>query len=103
MLPEAKPVGRLVGRTRLKRAGGSLVVTVPATARNLLDLTEGQEVAVSVEGSRVVLDPITAPKPQARQPKYTLDELVAGMEPEDPGTAEDRDWMQAPPAGREIW
>jgi antitoxin ChpS len=91
-----------LGKTRLKKTGGSLVMIVPAPARDLLNLTEGQEMLVSVEGSRVVMEPVaTTPPMRVRRPKYTLDELVAGIEPD-----EDRDttgWIDAPPVGRETW
>jgi antitoxin ChpS len=94
----------VLAKTRLKKAGGSLVMTVPASARNLLNLVEGQEMAVSVEGSKVVMEPMpTAKAMRVRQPKYTLDELVAGMNPDAHRTEEERAWMEEPPAGREIW
>lgn len=96
--------GGFLARTQLKKAGGSLVVTVPAAARNLLHLTEGQEMTVSVEGSKVIMEPMAMEKPlRVRRPKYTLDELVAGMNPDAPLSDEERSWMDAPPAGREIW
>jgi antitoxin ChpS len=94
----------VLAKTRLKKSGGSLVVTVPASARNLLHLTEGQEMAVSVEGTRVVMEPVAAQPPtRVRRPKYTLDELVAGMDADAPLTDEERAWLEAPPAGREAW
>lgn len=93
-----------LAKTRLKKAGGSLVVTVPASARNLLRLAEGQEMVISVEGSRVVMEPTpTAKAVGVRPPKYTLDELVAGMTPEIALSDNERAWMDEPPAGNEIW
>lgn len=90
--------------TRLKKSGGSLVMTVPAPARRLLQLTEGQEMAVSVEGSKVILEPAAIGKAsRVRRPKYTLDELVAGLNPDAHAADDERQWMEAPPAGREIW
>lgn len=98
------PGAGFLAKTRLKKAGGSLVMTVPASARNLLHLTEGQEMAVSVEGSKVVMEPMPRAKAmRVRRPKYTLDELVAGMNPDAPPSDEERAWMDAPPAGREAW
>ena len=98
------PGAGFLAKTRLKKAGGSLVVTMPAAARNLLHLTEGQEMAVSVEGSKVVMEPMPTAKPlRVRRPKYTLEELVAGMNPDAPLSDEERAWMDAPPVGREIW
>lgn len=93
-----------LGSTRLKKSGGSLVATVPAAARNLLQLQEGQDMAVTVEGNRVILEPIsTAPAVGVRRPKYTLEELLAGSDPEAPRTEDERAWQDEPPAGREIW
>ena len=103
-IPTAVPGAGFLSKTRLKKAGGSLVVTVPASARNLLQLFEGQEMAVSVVGSAVVMEPLPAAKPmRVRKPKYTLDQLVLGMDPDATLADEERVWMDAPPAGREIW
>jgi antitoxin ChpS len=99
----ALPPG-VLGSTKLKKAGGSLVATVPAAARNLLHLQEGQEMIVKVEGHRVVMEPMAKARPmRARAPKYTLDELLAGANPDAPMNEEERAWHDEPPAGREIW
>ncbi|HEY0919390.1 hypothetical protein [Devosia sp.] len=91
--------------TRLKKAGGSLVMTVPAAARDLLRLTEGQEMMVSVEGAKVIVEPMPAPTPavHVRRPKYTLEELLADADPQAPLSEEERAWHDTPPAGRETW
>jgi len=79
-------------------------MTVPAPARKLLHLAAGQEMAVSVEGSKVIMEPMSAGEiPRTRRPKYTLEELVAGMNPDATISDDDRTWTDAPPAGREIW
>jgi len=103
--PTRKPAAEgYLSRTRLKKAGGSLVMTVPASARNLLNLVEGQEMVVSVEGTKVIAEPVSLEPPvRVRRPKYTLDDLVAGMDPDTPLTDEEKAWMDAPPAGREVW
>lgn len=92
-------------RSRLKKAGGSLVLTVPATARNMLGLTEGQEMMISVVGQQVIAEAVTKPQKtmKVRKPKYTLDELLEGYEPDRTLTAEERAWMDAPPVGNETW
>jgi antitoxin ChpS len=98
------PGAGFLAKAKLKKAGGSLVMTVPAAARNLLNLTEGQEMAVSVEGSKVIAEPILSSKPmRVRRPKYTLDELVAGVDRDAPLSDEERAWQDAPPVGREVW
>jgi len=107
---QATPVESAIGKspvlatTRLKKAGGSLVMTMPASARKLLQLADGQELAVSVEGSRVVLEPMPAARNERpRRPKYTLDQLVAGMDPDGAFSDEETEWLDAPQMGREIW
>lgn len=101
--PATKQVSGELARTRLKKAGGSLVVTMPAAARNLLQLQEGQELSISVEGSRVVMEPVEPSRaPSVRRPKYSLEELVAQTEPAKLNEDE-RSWHDAPAAGRETW
>lgn len=79
-------------------------MTVPAAARNLLHLTEGQEMAVSVEGSKVVFEPMHSHKPmRVRRPRYTLEELLANANPDAPLSDEEQAWQGTPPVGREIW
>lgn len=92
-------------RSRLKKAGGSLVLTVPATARNMLGLTEGQEMMISVVGQQVIAEAVTKPQKtmKVRKPKYTLDELLEGYEQDRTLTAEERTWIDSPPVGNETW
>jgi antitoxin ChpS len=87
----------LTSRTTLKKAGGSLIMTVPARARDALHLIEGQELTVAVDGNRLVLEPA---KPERRS--YTLDELLADCDFGQPYSEEERAWLDAKPAGREL-
>jgi antitoxin ChpS len=91
--------------SKLKKAGGSLVLTVPAAARDMLGLTEGQEMIVSVKGRQVIAEPVsmTAKPIKLRQPKYTLDELLEGYESYVPLSAEEKAWADAPAVGNEAW
>ncbi|WP_018860309.1 AbrB/MazE/SpoVT family DNA-binding domain-containing protein [Rhizobium sp. 42MFCr.1] len=91
--------------SKLKKAGGSLVLTVPAAARNMLGLTEGQEMIVSVKGRQVIAEPASnAPKTmKVRQPKYTLDELLEGYDANASRSPEEQAWINAPAAGNEVW
>lgn len=76
-------------------------MTVPAAARHLLRLTEGQRMAISVENSKVVAEPIRTPEPkQSRRRKYVLADLLVGYNAR---RDIDREWMDASHAGREIW
>ncbi|GAK71795.1 putative toxin-antitoxin system antitoxin component [Agrobacterium rubi TR3 = NBRC 13261] len=91
--------------SKLKRAGGSLVLTVPAAARNMLGLTEGQEMIVSVRGRQVIAEaaPSSSGTIKVRQPKYTLDELLNGHDANSPLTPEQEAWVNAPAVGNEVW
>ena len=84
-------------RVVLKKAGGSLTMTVPAPARDALHLAVGMEMSVSVEGHRLVLEPV---KPI--RPKYTIDELIAKCDLSAPYPDEAREWIDTPPVGREL-
>ena len=56
------------------------------------------------DGSRVMAEPLeTVAAPRFRKPKYTLDELVAGMNPDAPLTENERAWVNDPAKGREVW
>lgn len=107
-----KKTGETSGKTpgfsttsRLKRAGGSLVLTVPAAARSMLGLTEGQEMIVSVRGGQVIAEPVTAAAKtmKVRAPKYSLDDLLDGYDADGTRSPAEQAWIDAPPAGREIW
>ncbi|WP_350149843.1 AbrB/MazE/SpoVT family DNA-binding domain-containing protein [Devosia sp. RR2S18] len=110
MLEERRRIGteapkRVLTHTTLKKAGGSLIMTVPAPARHALDLTEGTEMTVSVEGSRLIVEAVqpTGPKRRLRRPAYTLDHLLAECDFSSPRSEEEQAWIDAPPVGREIW
>jgi antitoxin ChpS len=71
------------------------MLAVPPVLLNLLHLKAGATVAVDVEGGRLVVEA----KPR---PRYTMAELLAKCDYSQPLTAEDRDWIDAPPVGREL-
>jgi antitoxin ChpS len=95
----------VVTRAKLKQSGGSLIFTVPAPARKAMYLNAGDEVDVIVDNGRLVLEPVVpaVKAMRVRRPKYTLDELIEGYDADAPLTDEERAWMDAPPAGRELW
>ena len=77
----------------LRAVGGSVSVTLPRQMLRTLGLAAGASVAVTLENGRLVLTPA--------RPRYTLDELLAGMKAGDMPTAPG--WADAPPVGREAW
>ena len=76
----------------LRAVGGSVSVTLPRQFLRALGLGVGARVDVTMEGGRLVLSP--------SRPRYSLDELVKGMEPGDMPTAEG--WSDAPAVGKEA-
>jgi antitoxin ChpS len=99
------PSGGFSTTSKLKKAGGSLVLIVPAAARNMLGLTEGQEMIVSVNGRQVIAEPASTSQKtmKVRRPKYTLDELLEGYDANAPLSAEEHAWINAPAVGSEVW
>jgi antitoxin ChpS len=72
------------------------MLTIPRTLLDQLELEAGARVDLAVSEGRLVVEP-------ARKPRYTLAELLAasdyaGVAP----SKEDRAWIDAPGAGREI-
>ena len=80
---------------RLTQVGGSVMLAIPKVLLDLLDLRSSQRVEVSVSDGRLIV----APK---AKPKYTLEELIAQCDFSLPGTAEDQEWLDDPPVGREV-
>jgi len=68
---------------------------VPPAILELLHLTAGTTVGVSVSGGRLVIEP----KPR---PRYTLAELLAASDYSQPQPPAEREWVDAPAVGREL-
>lgn len=81
--------------TKLRKVGGSVMVVVPPPLLDILDLRAGATVGVTVEDSRLVIQP-------ERRPRYSLDELLAACDPSLEPSAEDQAWDRAPAIGREV-
>jgi antitoxin MazE len=77
---------------RVSRWGNSLAIRLPKAAVASLEAREGEPIDLAIEGNRVVL--------RAPRPRYTLEELVAAMRPED--EPEVLDDVSAPPVGYEL-
>jgi antitoxin ChpS len=63
--------------------------------RDVLQLEAGAKVGLTVENGRLFVEP------HARK-RYTLAELLAQSDYSQPLTPEERKWVDAPPAGREL-
>jgi antitoxin ChpS len=71
------------------------MMAVPPAIMEQLHLQVGATVDLAVDGDRLIVRP-------QRRPRYTLDELLAQCDREAEVAAQDREWLDARPAGREI-
>lgn len=81
--------------TTLRKVGGSVMLAVPPALLDVLHLSAGAMVGLAVDNGRLVVEP------KAR-PRYTLDELLAQCDATAELAAEDREWLDARPVGREL-
>jgi antitoxin ChpS len=81
--------------TNLRKVGGSVMLTLPPAVLDMLYLKAGATVGLEVDGGRLVIEP-------SPQPHYTLAELLAASDYSEPSSDEDREWIDAPGAGREL-
>jgi antitoxin ChpS len=71
------------------------MLAVPPTILELLRLKAGSAVELTVDGERLVIE-------RQAKPRFTLAELLAQSDYSAPLTAEEQEWLGAPPAGREL-
>ncbi|MFM9973727.1 MAG: antitoxin [Beijerinckiaceae bacterium] len=81
--------------TNLRKVGGSVMLAVPPVLLDLLNLKAGTAVGVAVDGGRLVVE-------ASPRPRYTLAELLLASDYSEPLSSEDREWLDAPAAGKEI-
>ena len=81
--------------TFLRKVGGSVMLSVPPALLDLLSLSAGAEVGLSVDDGRLVVHPL-------RKPRYSLDELLAASDYSALLSGDEREWADAPPRGRET-
>lgn len=81
--------------TRLKKVGGSVMLAVPPAILKTLDLQPGSEVSVTIDNGCLIVEP-------QKRPHYSLAELLAQCDPQAELSEEDREWVDAPAAGKEI-
>ena len=81
--------------THLRKVGGSIMLAVPPAVLDLLALRVGAKVDIDVDNGRLVIEP-------KLRPNYSLDELLAQCDEPAALSSEDRDWIDAKPAGNEL-
>lgn len=78
--------------TNLRKVGGSVMLAVPPAVLEMLSLSAGSTVGVTVNSGRLIVEP--------KKRRYTLAELLAQCDPNAP--LPDREWVDAPAVGREL-
>lgn len=81
--------------TRLKKVGGSVMLTVPPAVLKTLGLTTDSEVGMTIDKGCLIIE-------AQKRPRYSLEELLAQCDPNAELRKEDREWIDAPPVGKEI-
>ena len=81
--------------TSLRKVGGSIMLAVPPALLDLLKLRAGAKVDIGVEHGRLIVAPRV-------RPSYSLDELLAQCDENEPLSSEDRVWLDAGPTGNEL-
>ena len=77
--------------TKVQKWGNSLAVRIPKAIARELKAESGCEVTIEVRDGELVIAPV-------EEPHYTLEELLAGITPEN--LHEATDW--GPPVGKEL-
>ena len=80
--------------TRLRKIGGSVMLTVPLAVLEAMHWQAGDQVDIDMQDGAVVL------RPSRR--RYTLEQLLAQCYPDAPISAEDQEWLADGPVGAEL-
>ena len=81
----------------LRRAGGSLTLTIPRVFARTLGLAEGARIGVSVSEGKLIAEPAAVDRP-----RYSLEALLAECDPGAPLSAEDEAWLADGRRGSEL-
>lgn len=82
-------------KTRLRKVGGSVMLAVPPAILDMLRVSAGSEVGMSVEGGQLVVSP-------SLRPHFRLEELLARCDAAAGPGPEDREWLDSGPKGDEL-
>ena len=79
---------------RLRKVGGSVMLAIPKSMLDALDLAPDAPVGLSIEAGKLIVDP-------KNRRRYSLDELLAQCRPSARRSRGDREWTAGRPVGRE--
>ena len=81
---------------QFRKWGNSLAVRIPKSVAGAIGASDGKRVELTVRNGALVLQPLAKPR---RKPRYSLDELLAGMTRDNVPQEVDC----GPPRGNEVW
>ncbi|MCL6230033.1 AbrB/MazE/SpoVT family DNA-binding domain-containing protein [Bartonella bilalgolemii] len=81
--------------TKLRKVGGSVMLSIPPALLDVLHLTENTEVGLAIDNGRLVVG-------SPAQPRYTMAELLAASDYSQPQSPEEREWVDASAVGGEL-
>lgn len=81
--------------TKLRKVGGSVMLSIPPALLDVLNLTENTEVGLAIDNGCLVVGPSV-------QPRYTMAELLAASDYSQPQSPEDREWVDSSAVGGEL-
>lgn len=79
---------------RLRKVGGSVMLAIPPALLDALDLKADASVGMTVKSGKLLVE---------ARARYTLDELLSQCSSEVPADPEEREWLDAPTTGREVF
>jgi antitoxin MazE len=83
-------------KVEFQKWGNSLALRVPKAFADEIGASDGKAADMTVEGGKLIVEIV---RKKRRGRRYTLDELVAGITPEN--RHPEVDW--GPPVGDEVW
>jgi antitoxin MazE len=83
-------------KVEFQKWGNSLALRVPKAFADEIGACDGKAADMTVQGGKLVVEIV---RKKRRERRYTLDELVAGITPEN--RHPEVDW--GPPVGDEVW
>ena len=81
--------------TKLRKVGGSVMLAVPPSILEMVQLRSGATVCLAVENGRLTVEPET-------RKRYSLGELLAQCDVSAPLPGEDAQWTASKPRGQEL-
>ena len=84
-------------RMTIKKWGNSLATRIPKAVVEAIGLHFNQEVDIEAVNGKIVITPSTTIE-------YNLEDLLRQCKPEAMTlTSEDKEWINSPPVGNEVW